>query len=63
MGCNCNKRKDLVYARRLAKIFSDSTRQDVQIFTYLSGNQRLYNFEPINNKRENIIEIIKWVEE
>lgn len=49
--------------RKLAKTFSKVTKQDVQVFEYKSGNQKLYNFEPTNNHRENIIEIIRWAEE
>lgn len=62
MGCNCRKRKSLVYIRNLAKTYSINTKQDIQIFEYNVGNQKLYNFEPTNNHRENIIEIIKWQE-
>lgn len=63
MGCNCRKIKSLDYMRKLAKTFSKVTKQDVQVFEYKSGNQKLYNFEPTNNHRENIIEIIRWAEE
>lgn len=63
MGCNCRKRKSLEYIRNLAKIYSTNTKQDIQIFEYKSGSQTLYNFEPVNNNRQNIIEIIKWAEE
>ena len=63
MTCNCRKRKNLVYITELAKIYSINTKQDIQVFEYKSGSQKLYNFEPVNNNRENIIEIIKWVEE
>ena len=62
MGCNCRKRKSLDHMRKLAKTFSKATKQDVQVFEYKSGNQKLYNFEPVNNNRQNIIEIIKWQE-
>ena len=48
--------------KKLAKTFSMVTKQDIQIFEYNVGNQKLYNFEPVNNNRQNIIEIIKWQE-
>lgn len=63
MGCNCRKRKSLEYITNLAIMYANNTKQDLQIFEYNIGNQKLYNFEPINNYRKNIIKIIKWVEE
>jgi len=62
MGCGCRKNQTLDNIRRLAKLFSKSSKQDIQIFKLNSYNN-LYNFEPYNINRNNVIEIIKWEEE
>lgn len=64
MACGCKrKRKSLDYVRGLATNFAKITKQEVQIyeetFNDLEGTQILYNFEPVDNTRENIIEYIK----
>lgn len=58
MGCNCRKNRSLEYIRNLAKVFADVTKQEIQIYSYLINNKTLYNFEPINKQRTNIIEYI-----
>ncbi len=60
MACNsCKKKKDLSLIRNLAIKCSKINKQDIQIYKNING----YNFEPINSKRINVIEIIKWVKE
>jgi hypothetical protein len=56
--CRC---EEVRYERvkKLAQKFANSEKIDVQ--TYKINNR--FNFEPVNNNRENIIEIIKWVQE
>lgn len=61
MGCGCRKKQDFDTMKRLAVAFSKMSQQSVQI--YVSGKQGLnniYNFEPLNPDRNNIIEIIQW---
>jgi len=60
--CNC-KNNTLNSIRRIARIQSKLDKQDIQIYVRTVGNKQMYNFEPINPNRENIIEIIKWVKE
>ena len=68
MTCGCKKkqlerRRDINHIRNLAKKLASMTKKRVQIYTELVDNQILYNFEPINNTRENIIEYIEWLEQ
>ena len=59
-GCRNNDRKsdeDWILAR--AKQIAELRKEDVQI--YLKGG--LFEIEfPLNNKRENIVKVIKWQE-
>jgi len=60
MGCRCKERRrrlDIAIenAKRLAKL----NNENVQIYSYLENKEIMYNFEPINKERENIIEYIK----
>jgi len=59
MGCNCNRQKDLTIIKRLATVYTKITKQAVQIYYYETNNEKFYNFELVNNNRNNIIEIIK----
>lgn len=60
MGCNCNnKRKNLNYIRNLATKLAKHTNRNIQIYKELVGKDIFYNFEFTNNKKRDIIEIIK----
>lgn len=56
--CRCEEAR-YERVKNLAQKFANSEKIDVQ--TYKINNR--FNFEPVNNNRENIIEIIKWVQE
>jgi len=60
MGCNCkNKRKNYQYIKRLAVKFARVNKEVVQIYKETDNNQIFYNFEPLDDTRENIKEIIR----
>ena len=48
--------RNLNYVRRLAKYFTKIEKEDTQIYRI----DKFYNFEPINEERKYIIEIIKY---
>ena len=60
----CLKRKSgirgLENAIKLGKILSNTSKINVQIYTYQQNGVDIYDFEPENNNRELIIEIIKY---
>ncbi len=60
MGCNCRKGKDkrekVAYTRNIARRWTQSEKEDTQI--YRIGE--IYAFEPINKKRKNIVEYIRY---
>ena len=67
MACGCRKKRvDFNRVKRLATVFAKANGIDVQIFkeevTDLDNIKFLYNFEPVNPNRDNIIEIIKCQE-
>lgn len=60
MGCKCKeRRKRLDITRKNAKLYAEVSNFDVQIYKYLENGETMYNFEPIDKNRKNIIEIIK----
>ena len=60
MACKCKeRRKRLDIIRKNAKLYAEISNEDVQIYSYLENKEIMYNFEPINKERENIIEYIK----
>ena len=60
-GCQTKKKRDLVYVRSLALKFSQIEQKDVQIYKVLLGATGwIYDFEPINEHRPNVIEFIKY---
>lgn len=60
MACNCQeKRKSFNYIEMLAKRFSMIEEKDMQIYSKLNDkNEFIYDFEPINDNRENIVKTI-----
>ena len=60
MGCKCReRRKSLSIVRKNAKLYAEISNEEIQIYSYLENKEIMYNFEPINKERENIIEYIK----
>lgn len=63
MGCKCdeNKRKNIQYVINLAKRFSQGMYEDVQIYEEkLPTGEVVFNFEPINPSRKNIVLYIDY---
>jgi hypothetical protein len=60
MACNCQERKkSFAYIEMLAIKFSMAEQKDIQIYSRLNyENKFIYDFEPIDDSRENIIKII-----
>ena len=66
MTCACRqkKKKDLNYVRGQAERLSNINKEDVQIYhILLQPIGWIYDFEPINEDREKIVEIIKYIEQ
>lgn len=63
MGCACQNRKkrDLTYVRELALKQSILNEKDMQIYQiYLEPIGIIYDYEPINEFRVDIVEIVKY---
>jgi len=61
MGCNClERRKDIDVVRRNAKTFAKMNRQNMQIYQREIGIGLIYDFEPVNDTRKDIVEIVQW---
>lgn len=68
MACQpCIKKKSgeegLNRAINLANNFSKISKQDMQVYSYKSSDLDIYDFEPLDVTRENIIEIIRYKED
>ena len=63
MGCNCqeNKRKSIEYIINMAYKYAQGMYEDVQIYKEkLPTGEAIYNFEPINPDRKNIVLYIDY---
>lgn len=58
--CRDKYREKLGYIISLARIYSKAENKPVQVYYDIVGDKKLYNFEPINTERENIVDIINY---
>ena len=60
--CQLKKKRDLEYIRELANKFVSLQEESVQIYSEYNSiiKDTIYDFEPINSSRGNIIQIIKY---